>query len=168
MSLLCYRFLARAKCPQSLMTRQPAMTVRECIELIAFAKNFYSGTRYGSDRWPICHASAHPFRRTLMLATDGRTPYWDFIVNAFAFLNVYTCLQQLASDAGAEDAEKVIGIEERLATFLALKAADVLFCPDDFGKEDRFNISVVYRAKGSSELKSICLASAESDFSSRN
>ena len=104
-----------------------------------------------------------------MRATDGRTPYWDFVVNAFAFLNVYTCLQQLASDAGAEDAEKVIAIEERLATFLSLKAADVLFCPDDFGKEDKFNISVVYRATASSEFKTLCLASAqEDDFSSGN
>ena len=45
-----------------------------------------------------------------MRATDGRTPYWDFVVNAFAFLNVYTCLEQLASDAGAEDAEKVADV----------------------------------------------------------
>ena len=145
------------------------MTVREYIELIAFAKNFFSATRYGSALWPMCHNSVHPFRRTLMRATDGRTPYWDFIVNAFAFLNVYTCLQELASDAGAEGVEKVIGIEERLATFLSLKAADILFCPDDFGKEEKFNISVVYRVTGSSELKTLYLASAqEDDFSGGN
>ena len=152
------------------------MTVREYIELIAFAKNFYSATRYSTpysctrgERWPMCHAFANPFTKTLMRATDGRTPYWDFIVNAFAFLNVYTCLQELASDAGAEDAEKVIGIEERLATFLSLKAVDVLFCPDDFGKEDKFDISVVYRGTASSELKTLNLASAqEVDFSSGN
>ena len=44
-----------------------------------------------------------------------------------------------------------------------------MFCPDDFGKEDKFNISVVYRASASSELKTLCLASAhEVDFSSGN
>ena len=61
--------------------------------------------------WPQLKPSPLNCRpQTLMRATDGRTPYWDFVVNAFAFLNVYTCLEQLASDAGAEDAEKVADV----------------------------------------------------------
>jgi hypothetical protein len=130
--------------------------VREYIELLLHFKGLTTRSIYGQTY--ICH----PLRGIFMKLTGADT-FRELLNDASAFHNVYRCIEQVVVDVCLSDEQRATDMEKKLATFLSLNVSSIVHCPDDFGKDEKFNVTVVYRDGGGGAeeavLRKLCLAS---------
>ena len=151
------RYLARSRLPRTAFPDSvvPSPTVREYIELVQYFKNSTNRAYHF-----IHTLNCHPLR-DVMLDMSRAASFRELVSDGTAFLNVHACLQQVAAEAREDNPERAAELERRLCTFLQLSVANIVHCPDDFGKDEKFDVSVVYRDGES--VRSLCLANASGD-----